>query len=219
LSRVKPDVLVGQVLDRGEDGDALVVGVGGEAALVGVLVAGDGVGPGGRFGPPHAEQEDGLAIGVHQAADKAGGGPDLHPVGAPAEGAVGGGIALAQEVHPEALLRKRFGADDAYRDVQPFQAVLQPLQQAVHEVLEDGRLDERVVADDMDGALPLVRGHAANGLQNEMEEEGGVLAAGEADDPRMRVGLEVFVAEFAPDKLQLGMKLVEGVGRVLDNGI
>ena len=164
-----PDFVCGEFLDGGEHPDALVGGMGGQGAFRGVLVPGDGSCPGGGFGATHAEQEDGLAVVGDDVADEAGGGPDFHPVGAPAEGAIGGGITLAEEVDPEAFLRQRLGADDADWDIEAFEALFEAFEEAIHEVLEDRGLDLGVVADDVDASATVLRGHVADGLQHEVQ--------------------------------------------------
>ena len=176
-------------------------------------MAGDGACPGGGFGTTHAEQEDGLAVVGDDVADESGGGPDFHPVGAPAEGAIGRGIALAEEVDPEALLREGLGADDADGDVEAFEALFEAFEESIHEVLEDRGLDLGVVADDVDASATVLRGDVADGLQDEVEQEGGVLATGEANDPGAGVGGEVVIAQLAADALELDVQGVEVGGR------
>jgi hypothetical protein len=92
------------------------------------------------------------AVVADLLADEAGGGPDFHAVSTPAETAVGGRVAAAEEIHPGGFLRQRSGADDLHGDVERAYAGFDLLQHPEDEGGIDGRLDEGVVADEEDAA-------------------------------------------------------------------
>lgn len=198
-NKTSPDFLGSDVADRGENKAARMLVVHGEAGLQLVVVFRHALSALGGFVPADTQQEDGIAAVRDLLADETGGGTDFHAVGAPPETAVGGGVAAAKEVDPEAFLWKRLGADDLNGNVQPSDTVLDLLQQIGRESVEDGRFDESVVADDKHQAAAFVWGHVFQTLDHEVQDKSGILPAGKSDHPWPSVGLQVFRPQVPAD--------------------
>jgi hypothetical protein len=96
------------------------------------------------------------------------------------------------------------GAHDLERNVQSFEALLQPGKQAIHEFLKDGRFDQGVVADDVNRPATVVGSNAADRFEDAVQQQRGILPAGEPDDPGVIVRREVFVAEVMAKGLEFG---------------
>ena len=102
LHEVEPDVVVVPVLDGRVDERVGQAGVGDEplADAPGCVLL-DGGGPSLALGLARAEDEDGLAVLLHDLADELVGRLDLEPLGAPAELLARGRVAAADQVDPE----------------------------------------------------------------------------------------------------------------------
>jgi hypothetical protein len=159
---------------------------------------GNAAGAHGRFVAPHAEEQNRAAAAADLFANEARSGANFHPVGAPPEGAVWRGIAAPEQIHPKGFLRQRVGADDPHGNIQRADVFLEAREHLAHEAVEDRRLDEGVVADEMNGPRALVGGNGEECFDHEMRKQRGVLAAGKADDPRARAILRQILRANVP---------------------
>jgi hypothetical protein len=178
LHQVKPDVVVAPVLDGAVDERVGQADVGAEAvADAAGFVVGHGGGAALALGLARAEDEDGLTVGADHVANELVGRPDLEPFGTPAELRPRRRVALAHEVDPEGVLD--FRRQLVRRQQQPMR--LRRLAHAGQRRLDPGgdeRLfDEGVGGDDVDRLGALGGGQVAQGVPDQLQDGGGVLAA------------------------------------------
>ena len=152
--------------------------------------------------PSHAQQQDDLSSEARLVADVSAGRKYLHPIGAPAERTVGGGVSAADQIDPERLVRTRCRRRDHDGQVECGRCTTNLVQAFLHVADDQRTLDERVVRDDMNGAAALAAGDRQQVLHHEVRDERTVLATGESDDPGLLVRLRIFVGDLSPNRIE-----------------
>ena len=131
----------------------------------------------------------------HLLQDEAVGGPDLEPLGAPAEVVVGGRIAAPDQVDPEGVVqgRRQLAGDEGH--VLFAGNPVDALQRVVDIVDDHGRLHQRVGGDDVHRLGAFLWRQPRQRLPDQLQRGRGVLAAAVADDPRVGL-LAIELADF-----------------------
>ena len=150
----------------------------------------------------HAQQQDHLSSETRLIADVSAGRKYLHPIGAPAERAVGGGISAADQIDPECLVRTRRCRRDHDGQVECGRCTTNLVQAFLHMADDQRALHESVVRDDMNGADALAAGDRQQVLHHEVRDERAVFATGESDDPGLFVRLRIFVGDLSPNRIE-----------------
>ena len=76
----------------------------------------------------------------------------------------------------------------------------------INELLKDGRLNQRVVAYQINSPLAFVGRNGQQTFNYEMRKQRGIFASGKSNDPRFVMGLEIFFPQLTTNCFQLCAK-------------
>ncbi len=153
---------------------------------------------GGALPAADAQDQDHLAVFGHLLQDEAVGGPNLEPLGAPAEVVVGGGIAAPDQVDPEGVVQSRRQLARHEGHLLFAGDPVDALQRVVDIVDDHRRLDQRVGGDDVHRLGALRGRQPRQRLPDQLERGRRVLAAAVADDPGIGL-LAILLADLFED--------------------
>ena len=195
-----PDVIRIEVHDRPEHEAALEIVVRVETSAG--VVSRDHARARRALAAPHAQQKDHFSREARLLPDVPACRPNLHSVRAPTERAIGRRVAAADQIDPEGLVfigrRGRNRDREFERGGGGFD-----LRQSFPYVADDQwAFHERVVRDDMNGSATLAARERKQMLDHEVRHERTVLAAREADDPRLAMRLPILLGDFPSNPVE-----------------